>query len=330
MSGTDILPYEKDHQVREAMRCLLQASTPVKERKIILMRLLASPELAVSHLPLIFGNLHNKSSELQDIAFQLATQFNDRGFDISCIAADLASHLTSACPAHRQGAAYLLERLGTSAKGAEDFALGCLRNREKDIVISGLRILRAIGPALSRGIANRVSAVFELFPKEQKIGDFAREILDLINAQGGGLSILSSIDRTHLAGKHCLVIEDSAPFRQTMRSALETFGVLVTEAENGKDALRLLTPGDEFVPDFALVLLDIRLPDINGIRILQHIRQQPQTRNLPVVALSGINNDGIISTARQLGISEFIIKSTEMGITLKLIANVLEASGSHA
>ena len=71
------------------------------------------------------------------------------------------------------------------------------------------------------------------------------------------------------------------------------------------------------------MLLDIRLPDINGIKLLDAIRANPLTEKQKVIVISGIGNDEIILAARKYNVAEYIIKSTEMGITLKMIANAL-------
>ena len=317
-------PYDKDYQVREAARILLLATTPQKERNGILERFRHSPKLVLPLLPLIFGNLHNKSRELQEMAFDLAEYFAAQGYDIGNVAADIASHLNAPSDRIRKTACRLLEKMGQSAKPAEDFALGCLRNKDREIAVAGLRILRAIGPGLSRGITQRIGAVFEIFPHDAEIGDLAREVHHLISQQSGAQhgSILATIDPDLLRGKTCLIIEDNAPYRLTMRSALESFGVRVEEAANGREGLRLI--GQKAAEGgYDAVLLDIRLPDINGIKLLDAIRANPQTEGQKVIVISGIGNDEIILAARKYNVAEYIIKSTEMGITLKMIANAL-------
>lgn len=315
------IKYEKDHQVREAMRTLLQASTPHAERREVFDLLLASENLTTPLLPALFSSLHNKPPELQQIAFDLAVSLEAKGNDIACLAAELASHLTSAYVELREQATEMLEHMGREAKPAEDFALGCLRNKDRAVALSGLRILHAIDGALSRGIGARISAVTELFPNDPDIGELARQVRALVDAPSGSMRRLAQEVRAHLSGKRILVVDDNAPYRQMLVAALREADALVSEAETGQAALQLLQP--EHPQDrFDLLLLDIRLPDISGLQILSTLRQH--NIHLPVVAISGINNDSIIHAANALGVHHYVLKSTGLGVLLRIATTALE------
>ena len=79
--------------------------------------------------------------------------------------------------------------------------------------------------------------------------------------------------------KRILVADDEEGIRILYKEELEDDGYEVRLAANGKEALELLAA---FVPD--LVILDIKMPDINGLDILQEIRKK--YRNLPVILSS--------------------------------------------
>ena len=80
-----------------------------------------------------------------------------------------------------------------------------------------------------------------------------------------------------------LVVDDDADMRLLCRTLLEGHGWQVTEAENGATAL--LTIGKE--PDLALIVLDLGLPDIDGIDVLRGARSTLQMAHIPVIVLSG-------------------------------------------
>jgi two-component system response regulator len=57
-----------------------------------------------------------------------------------------------------------------------------------------------------------------------------------------------------------------------------------------------------------LILLDIRMPKLNGIQVLEYIRQNPATRNIPVIMLTASDDDPDMQACRKLGVSSYIVK----------------------
>jgi len=97
-----------------------------------------------------------------------------------------------------------------------------------------------------------------------------------------------------------LVVDDSAPMRELIRSLLEKAGYLVAEADGGASALqlaRLLQP--------QLITLDVMLPDLDGFDVIQVLRNDPLTRDLPVLFISATSER---ERALALGGSAFITK----------------------
>jgi CheY-like chemotaxis protein len=81
---------------------------------------------------------------------------------------------------------------------------------------------------------------------------------------------------------YILVVDDDTDFREGLRAALEMKGYQVEEAGNGKDALERI----EKKPPL-LVLLDLQMPVMNGRELLQKLRATPDTKDVPVVIISG-------------------------------------------
>ncbi|WP_433375561.1 response regulator [Actinoplanes sp. CA-142083] len=79
-------------------------------------------------------------------------------------------------------------------------------------------------------------------------------------------------------------------------------------ATDGEQALRTLLPpeGEGLRP--ALVLLDIKLPKIDGLEVLRTIREDERTENLPVVVLTTSNEERDIFTSYKLGANSFVRK----------------------
>ena len=81
--------------------------------------------------------------------------------------------------------------------------------------------------------------------------------------------------------------------------------VVATDAE---EALRLLLPGAGEPMRPALVLLDIKLPKIDGLEVLRCIREDDRTRSLPVVVLTTSNEERDVADSYRLGANSFVRK----------------------
>ncbi len=103
-----------------------------------------------------------------------------------------------------------------------------------------------------------------------------------------------------------LVVEDNPITRKMMQVALESAGDLVLSAADGREALQLAAtqPVD-------LILQDLILPDMDGFELARRFREAPQTRELPIVALSGLASK--VEEARRFaaGFNEVLFKPIE-------------------
>lgn len=88
------------------------------------------------------------------------------------------------------------------------------------------------------------------------------------------------------------------------RIRLELSGYDVIVARDGEEGLRLAR---EVRPE--LVLLDIRLPKMDGLAVLEALRSDPATADLAVVVLSNFSEPGTVQRALGLGAREYLIKS---------------------
>jgi PAS domain S-box-containing protein len=95
---------------------------------------------------------------------------------------------------------------------------------------------------------------------------------------------LALLNSGRLAGARVLLVEDNHINRTVAQMLLEPWGVLLTEAVDGPEALELLMEQ----PPFDVVLLDIQLPTLSGLDVMQRLRQLPDLRRAatPVIALT--------------------------------------------
>lgn len=109
--------------------------------------------------------------------------------------------------------------------------------------------------------------------------------------------------------KNLLLVEDDPDHVELALLALESHGLHrnVLVARDGTEALNYLL-GEE-LPSF--VLLDLKLPKVDGLEVLRRIRENERTRFLPVVVLSSSDEESDILRSYQLGVNSYILKAPD-------------------
>jgi len=100
-----------------------------------------------------------------------------------------------------------------------------------------------------------------------------------------------------------LVVDDEPTTRLMVRAVLEQLGYAVTEAEDGKQALELFA---EQTP--LLVVMDVRMPELDGLQCCRAIRAQACGRDVPIVLVTGVDDTASIEEAYQVGATDFVHK----------------------
>ena len=101
-----------------------------------------------------------------------------------------------------------------------------------------------------------------------------------------------------------LFVEDDPTVAQMYKLKLELDGYQVEVASDGETALQMARRS---LPD--IIFLDIRLPKLDGIGVLEAIRADPATRPVPVVILSNYNEKELVERGANLGALDHLIKS---------------------
>jgi len=130
---------------------------------------------------------------------------------------------------------------------------------------------------------------------------------DLTEAQREILAHLRQSDAT-LAGKKVLVVDDDVRNIFALTSVLEEHNLQVVHAENGKAGIEMLlkTPGIDGV------LMDIMMPEMDGYETTRAIRQIPEFRTLPIIAVTAKAMKGDRAKCIQAGASDYITKPVDL------------------
>jgi len=102
-----------------------------------------------------------------------------------------------------------------------------------------------------------------------------------------------------------LLIEDDPLLRSLYQRSLEKAGYRVVIAEHGQEGLDAIR-GGSFSLD--LVLLDIMMPVMDGLEFLRQLKDEASAAKLPVVVLSNLDSDDVITEALDLGALDYLVK----------------------
>lgn len=104
--------------------------------------------------------------------------------------------------------------------------------------------------------------------------------------------------------KNILIIDDDSLIRKALGEALAAKGFGVREAENGKKGLESALSSH---PD--LVVSDLRMPEMDGLTMLEQLRQDAWGKTVPVIMLSTDESTSSINQALQAGVTVYLSKS---------------------
>jgi CheY-like chemotaxis protein len=101
-----------------------------------------------------------------------------------------------------------------------------------------------------------------------------------------------------------LVVDDDQSCRKLMSKVLSIYGYSTVPASNGLEALDALRrePID-------LILLDLMMPEMDGLTFVHEMREQPQWADVPVLVLSGVADLEFATTAAESGVQDYLVKS---------------------
>jgi CheY-like chemotaxis protein len=115
-----------------------------------------------------------------------------------------------------------------------------------------------------------------------------------------------------------LVVDDEPDVLFTVRIALEVGGYEVIEAENGQQALERTWD----YPD--AIVLDLRLPDMDGSDVLQAIKAEPALAMIPVLCLSAHSDSSTRQRMLALGASAYVSKPFDVTQLRATVASIVE------
>lgn len=136
------------------------------------------------------------------------------------------------------------------------------------------------------------------------------------------------MDEKSMQKSRILIVDDAETHRFILRNIIMEMGYQPVLAESGTQALRVLPRCNPI-----LILLDISMPEMDGFEVCRQIKENPDTRNIPVIFISGFENSEDIVKVFEVGGEDYVVKpfvpevvKARVGVHLKLAETMKQLS----
>ena len=126
----------------------------------------------------------------------------------------------------------------------------------------------------------------------------------------------------HLHGVDILLVEDNASDAELTLRALKQRNLAnqVHVCRDGAEAMDFFSRGEGPVPK--VVLLDLKLPKVDGLEVLRRLKQDARTKSIPIVVLTSSREEPDIERAYALGANSYIVKPVDFDAFARAVSDV--------
>jgi CheY-like chemotaxis protein len=110
-----------------------------------------------------------------------------------------------------------------------------------------------------------------------------------------------------LPGKKVLIVDDDMRNIFALSTVLEEHDMVIVSADNGRDAIKIL----HAQPDVDVVLMDIMMPEMDGIDTMREIRKAPSLKSLPIIAVTAKAMKGDREKCIEAGAWDYLSKPVD-------------------
>ena len=162
---------------------------------------------------------------------------------------------------------------------------------------------------------------------ESALGEGAKFFIDLTLPIAKNAP--APLDASSLMGVRTLVVDDNQTNRQILQLQLQGWGMQVTVAANGPEALQCLCDASNQQTPFALAVLDMNMPGMDGLQLAQEMRSLPGTEHTKLMMLSSTYARTDQTTRTDLGISRYLNKPLRRSDLFRVVTSVLNTSAGE-
>ncbi len=152
-----------------------------------------------------------------------------------------------------------------------------------------------------------------------------RSVAHLPENQRLKLLDLQQLDKP-LAGRKVLIVDDDMRNIFALSSVLEEHSMVITSADNGRDAIAILQDDK----DIDIVLMDIMMPEMDGMETMREIRKIPHLKNLPIVAVTAKAMKGDREKCIEAGAWDYLSKPVDTEQMITVLRAWLHREGRNA
>ena len=115
-----------------------------------------------------------------------------------------------------------------------------------------------------------------------------------------------------------VLVEDTESNIETIVDYLQSHSLRMAIARNGLEAIQLIKHSQP-----ALVLMDIQIPELDGLEVMRRLRADPNLVNLPIIALTALAMPGDYEKCLEAGANEYLMKPVKLKTLLSIIKKYL-------
>jgi two-component system sensor histidine kinase/response regulator len=132
--------------------------------------------------------------------------------------------------------------------------------------------------------------------------------------------------RDDLGGLRALIVDDNAPNRRILSEQLSSWGIENESAEDGPRALEELRLAAESDAPYDLAILDMQMPEMDGMELARRIKEDPDVSATRLVLLTSVGKRGEGEKARQAGIEAYLTKPVRQSELYDALATIMDAT----
>ena len=136
--------------------------------------------------------------------------------------------------------------------------------------------------------------------------------------------MLAAVD--DIRGAHILVVDDNATNREVLTTQLRAWGARPEEATDGPSTLVALARARDAVDPFAVAILDMQMPDMDGADVARAIKQDETLRGIRLVLMTSLGQRGDARQMEALGFSAYLVKPARQSDLFDSLSTVLARS----
>ena len=138
-----------------------------------------------------------------------------------------------------------------------------------------------------------------------------------------GARKMGRLEELDIAGVPVLIVDDNATNRLIFQEMTSYWGLVPTEAADGKEALMKIRNAHESGKPYRLVLLDLQMPVMDGFEVAKRIKESPFRADMEIILLTSMGKKGDAARCKEMGISGYLLKPLKQSDLLDAIMMTL-------